>query len=54
MRLLSIILAYFMPMTRDRHRALVKAIERKRANLPYDDSGFKDLLQLEIKNVLQN
>jgi len=44
MLIFSIILAYFMPMTRDRHRALVKAIEQKRANLPYDDSGFRDLL----------
>jgi len=44
MLILSIILAYFMPMTRDRHRALVKAIEQKRANLPCDDQGFRDLL----------
>jgi len=33
-----------MPMTRDRNCALVKAIEQKRTNLPYDDSGFRELL----------
>jgi Na+/melibiose symporter-like transporter len=42
--LISIILAYFLPMTRDRHRALLKAIEAKKAGEEWDEEGFAELL----------
>ena len=42
--LISIILAYFLPMTRDRHRALLKAIEAKKAGEEWSEEGFKELL----------
>ena len=42
--LASIIAAYFFPMTRERHKALLEAIEAKRAGEAWDETGFKELL----------
>jgi len=42
--LASVVMAYFLPMTRDRHRALLRAIEAKRAGEPWNEEGFKELL----------
>jgi GPH family glycoside/pentoside/hexuronide:cation symporter len=41
---ISVIVAYFMPMTRERHKALLEAIEAKRAGNAWDDDGFRELL----------
>jgi GPH family glycoside/pentoside/hexuronide:cation symporter len=44
MLVISIILAYFMPMTRDRHKALLEAIRAKKAGDEWNEEGFKELL----------
>lgn len=41
---LSIIVAYFNPMTRERHAALTEAIELKKAGKDYSEKGFEELL----------
>lgn len=40
----SIGLAYLMPMTRDRHKALLAAIQAKNAGEEWSEDGFKELL----------
>jgi Na+/melibiose symporter-like transporter len=40
----SVIIAYFLPMTRERHKALLEAIESKRSGAAWDETGFKELL----------
>jgi GPH family glycoside/pentoside/hexuronide:cation symporter len=40
----SLICAFFNPMTREKHAALVKAIELKKAGKEYDLAQFKDLI----------
>jgi GPH family glycoside/pentoside/hexuronide:cation symporter len=40
----SIIIAYFLPMTRERHRELLKAIEAKNAGQPWNEESFRALL----------
>jgi GPH family glycoside/pentoside/hexuronide:cation symporter len=42
--IISIIIAFFMPMTRERHRALREAIETKKAGGTWDEDGFRELL----------
>ena len=42
--LISVVLAYFMPMTRDRHKALLEAIRAKKAGEKWDEEGFRKLL----------
>ncbi len=42
--LISVVLAYFMPMTRDRHKALLEAIRAKKAGEKWEEEGFKELL----------
>lgn len=44
MLVISIILAYFLPMTRDRHKALLAAIRAKNAGEEWSDEGFRELL----------
>ncbi|WP_432667054.1 glycoside-pentoside-hexuronide (GPH):cation symporter [Wukongibacter baidiensis] len=41
---LSIIVAYLNPITRERHAALTEAIELKKAGKEYSTQGFKELL----------
>jgi len=41
---ISVIVAGFMPMTRERHRALLAAIEAKRTGNAWSYDGFKELL----------
>ena len=41
---ISIILAYFLPMTRDRHRALLAAIQAKKVGEGWSEAGFRELL----------
>jgi Na+/melibiose symporter-like transporter len=40
----SVILAYYLPMTRNRHAALRSAIELKREGKPWDEAAIKPLL----------
>ena len=42
--LIAIIMAFFMPMTRKRHKALLQAIEAKKAGEPWDEKSIKELL----------
>jgi GPH family glycoside/pentoside/hexuronide:cation symporter len=42
--IISIILAYFLPMTRNRHRALLEAIRAKKAGDEWSEEGFRELL----------
>jgi GPH family glycoside/pentoside/hexuronide:cation symporter len=41
---LSVVIAYFMPMTRERHKALLKAIEARKAGEPWDEESIRELL----------
>ncbi len=41
---LSIILAYLLPMTREKHDALKKAISLKKEGKPYDEESIQDIL----------
>jgi GPH family glycoside/pentoside/hexuronide:cation symporter len=41
---MSIIFAYFLPMTRDRHKALLAAIQAKKAGEEWSEKGFRELL----------
>jgi GPH family glycoside/pentoside/hexuronide:cation symporter len=41
---LSILLCYAMPMTREKHRALCEALALKKEGKPYDQELFEDLL----------
>jgi GPH family glycoside/pentoside/hexuronide:cation symporter len=41
---IAIVFACFMPMTGKRHRALVAAIEAKKAGRPWDEEAIKELL----------
>ncbi len=41
---IGVIASYLMPITREKHRALVEAIELKKQNKKYDVEAFKDLL----------
>jgi len=41
---ISVVIAYFLPMTRKRHKALLEAIEAKRSGAAWDETGFKELL----------
>ncbi len=41
---ISVILAYFLPMTRKKHRALLEAIRLKKEGKPYDITPFKDIV----------
>jgi GPH family glycoside/pentoside/hexuronide:cation symporter len=40
----GVIIACFMPMTRERHKALLKAIEAKKAGEPWDEESIKELM----------
>jgi len=42
--IISIVLAYFLPMTRERHKALLKAIRAKKAGEEWSEEGFRELL----------
>ena len=42
--IVSIVIAYFMPMTRAKHKALIEAIEAKRAAQSWNEEAIKDLL----------
>jgi sugar (glycoside-pentoside-hexuronide) transporter len=42
--ILSVTFAYFMPMTRDRHKALLEAIRAKKAGEEWNEDDFKELL----------
>jgi len=42
--IVSILIAFFLPMTRERHRALREAIEAKKAGELWKENGFKELL----------
>jgi len=42
--IISVVLAYFMPMTRERHKALLKAIRAKKAGEKWNKEGFRELL----------
>jgi GPH family glycoside/pentoside/hexuronide:cation symporter len=41
---IAVILAALMPMTRKRHKALLRAIEAKKAGEPWDEDSIKELL----------
>ena len=42
--LISAVITIFFPMTRKRHKALLKAIEAKRTGVPWNEGEFKELL----------
>lgn len=42
--MIGVVIAFFMPMNRERHRALLKAIEAKTAGEPWDEEEIKELL----------
>lgn len=42
--MIGVVIAYFMPMTRERHKALLEAIEAKKAGEPWDEEVIRPLL----------
>ena len=42
--MVGVVIAVFMPMTRERHKALLKAIEAKKAGEPWEEEDLKPLL----------
>lgn len=41
---ISIVIAFLLPMTRQKHRALIEAIRLKKEGKPYDTTAFKDII----------
>jgi len=41
--IIGLIMTYFMPMTRERHKALLNAIEAKKAGRPWDEESIRHL-----------